>query len=302
MAIVNFENLPSENTPLTGGASGNLNVMQENGTTHGSDTKLGYSQSFLNDHIVNISNEVDEDYRVNIIYSNNMINIETNTDNYYLDSTGTPQSNSSWYYTDYIKVEEGQKIYITGNLTATAGSGVYMCFYNSSKAFVSSLAYANYKEDNTMINIPSGVSYLRMSGRIENESTAKIYIPPAIYVDNEEIYNQNIMNYSTGEIKIGTWIDGKPLYRKTVSCGALPNNTSKTINTNINNISRVVRIYGYSFNGTSTFFPLPHSNPNPVSLSFYKENNTNGITIQTTIDRSSFTETYVSIEYTKTTD
>lgn len=80
MAYVNFKNSPSEETPLTGGATGNLNVMQENGTSHGTDTKLGYAQSFLNDHIINVSNEVDEDYIVNFIKGKNLFdeNIITN--------------------------------------------------------------------------------------------------------------------------------------------------------------------------------------------------------------------------------
>jgi hypothetical protein len=35
-------------------------------------------------------------------------------------------------------------------------------------------------------------------------------------------------NYSTSEVATGeTWIDGKPIYRKIIDCGALPNATTK---------------------------------------------------------------------------
>lgn len=49
---------------------------------------------------------------------------------------------------------------------------------------------------------------------------------------NTEAYSQSYVNnlttYSTAETRIGTWIDGKPLYRKVVYISSLPNNTMTT--------------------------------------------------------------------------
>lgn len=163
-------------------------------------------------------------------------------------------------------------------------NGNYVAIGSDEETDISKL-FINLEEDGSAV-----------SEVIDSLSGNEIDLAPSVHAVNERF------TYSTDEQVIGIWL-GKPLYRKTVSCGVLPNNTSKTINTNIANISRVVRMYGYSFNGTNTFFPIPHSNPNPVSLSFFNaSNDNNGITIQTTIDRSGFTETYVTIEYTKTTD
>ena len=43
--------------------------------------------------------------------------------------------------------------------------------------------------------------------------------------------------YSTTEQAIGTWIDGKTIYRKVVSCGTLPDKTDKNVAHGLNNNS-----------------------------------------------------------------
>ena len=45
-------------------------------------------------------------------------------------------------------------------------------------------------------------------------------------------------NYSTTERLVGKWINGKPIYRKTISIDALPNNTFGSYPTNISNIEK----------------------------------------------------------------
>ena len=46
------------------------------------------------------------------------------------------------------------------------------------------------------------------------------------------LLNQKL-NYYIEEVEVGKWIDGKPIYRKVIECGNLPNNTSKTVFCNI---------------------------------------------------------------------
>lgn len=107
--------------------------------------------------------------------------------------------------------------------------------------------------------------------------------------------------YSTNEIVIGRWKDNKPIYRKTIDCGALPNNCGNIIPHNILNIDNIVKIYGWSKRQTdNVFLPLPHNAYNNTSVSLYASKD--GITIVTYTDRASFSETYVTLEYTKTTD
>lgn len=107
--------------------------------------------------------------------------------------------------------------------------------------------------------------------------------------------------YSTNEIVIGRWKDNKSIYRKTIDCGALPNNCGNIIPHNILNIDNIVKIYGWSKRQTdNVFLPLPHNAYNNTSVSLYASKD--GITIVTYTDRASFSETYVTLEYTKTTD
>ena len=192
MAYVNFKNSPSEETPLTGGATGNLNVMQENGTSHGTDTKLGYAQSFLNEHIINVSNEVDEDYRVNFIKGKNLFNLNDITNGYYLDDNGQPQEQSnSWYTNYYIKVEPNTNYTFSGGGTAKR-----VCYYQSNKTFISRTTSTNASYT---ITTPNNCYYVRISNanstsnvQFEKGSTATTYEPynRSIYVDNEEIYSK----------------------------------------------------------------------------------------------------------------
>lgn len=53
--------------------------------------------------------------------------------------------------------------------------------------------------------------------------------------------------HSTNEQVVGTWINGKPLYRKVVPFGALPNNTYKEIKLNTTGAAyiRIVKIDAY---------------------------------------------------------
>ena len=108
-------------------------------------------------------------------------------------------------------------------------------------------------------------------------------------------------DYSTDEKIVGTWIDGKPLYQKTIDCGALPNATSKEIAHGISNFDICATIFGIAKNPTSGgVIPLPlvqNDGNNAMDISLFC-NQTN-IYIVTTSDRSSVTKSYVTIQYTK---
>ena len=54
-------------------------------------------------------------------------------------------------------------------------------------------------------------------------------------------YVNNSNSYSTNEIKTGgKWIDGKPIYRKVVDIGTLPDTTYKSVLHNIQNLNKVL--------------------------------------------------------------
>ena len=107
----------------------------------------------------------------------------------------------------------------------------------------------------------------------------------------------NLSNYSTTETLIGTWIDGKALYRKVYNFGTLPDTTSATINSDLNNV-KIVKIYGYAVASNNTTIPLPYPTPSTnfiVSLNYTSDNKIN---IETGSDRTGYNG-FVILEYTK---
>ena len=117
----------------------------------------------------------------------------------------------------------------------------------------------------------------------------------------EEVDNPNV--YSTEEKVVGEWF-GKPLYRKIIDVGQLPNAGAKFVNHEIGNIDSFVTIRGIVTNGTN-FFPLPYSYSSPSSnaaqYSITLYSNKLQIAIETGSDRTSYSGK-VKLEYTKTTD
>lgn len=105
--------------------------------------------------------------------------------------------------------------------------------------------------------------------------------------------------YSTDEKMIGQWVDGKPLYAKTISCGALPNiSTVVRQNTGVSNIEMCVVMDGVAISPTLhriKTFPLD-------GMDYGYDSQNNQIIISSEADYTAYTESYVTINYTKTTD
>lgn len=106
--------------------------------------------------------------------------------------------------------------------------------------------------------------------------------------------------HSTTEKVVGCWVDGRPVYQKTISFGALPNTTTKSVAHGVSNIGNVIDSFGWaSINGT--YYDIPHVDANTTNDVQVSVSTTN-INITTASDLSSATTAYVTIRYTKTTD
>lgn len=115
----------------------------------------------------------------------------------------------------------------------------------------------------------------------------------------EELKESNI--YSTEEKVIGKWIDGKPVYRKVIDTGTLPDSVGKQIPHNISNVNQIINIKGYAYRSSDNIYlPLPHATYDNTAISCYADRTE--ITIVTYTNRTSFKTSYVILEYTKTTD
>ena len=127
-----------------------------------------------------------------------------------------------------------------------------------------------------------------------------------IYVADEEGNNLISLThcYSTNEIRIGYWIDNKPIYRKVIHISSLPNNYYTDVSHNISNVDEIVGIKGI-MRTLSNHITTP-LNMSGTSL-LYGENTVcvradrTKIQIGTTTDYSA-NEAYITLDYTKTTD
>lgn len=116
--------------------------------------------------------------------------------------------------------------------------------------------------------------------------------------------------YSTVETRIGTWIDGKPLYRK-VFTGDGP--TSANVwtlipNSSISDIDAIVRLYGSLSDDRGVTYTIPVANGQSSCIVVYSKqylpNSGLRVGVSLNANASSFLnlQVYAMIEYTKTTD
>lgn len=109
------------------------------------------------------------------------------------------------------------------------------------------------------------------------------------------------LSYSTSETNTGkTWIDGKPIYRKVVDLGALPNNTMKNVTHGITNIDTVTDYYGVAKSGSNTTLKIPYvATETTDTIAMYVS--AINVAVKTKQDMSAYSG-YAVIEYTKTTN
>lgn len=159
------------------------------------------------------------------------------------------------------------------------------------------------------------VTYTNIAGNLNIKSTkntggsqAHNNIQPSLIVnyiikakyDTQTVQDLNI--YSLDEHRIGTWVNGKPLYRKTVDTGSIPNGTGKFIPHGISNIQTVTSLHGIAFDpiGRSRvnlpYTEIEASHAIPLFIDDTR------IVINTISNMSKYTESFITVEYTKTTD
>ena len=111
--------------------------------------------------------------------------------------------------------------------------------------------------------------------------------------------------YSTAEVNTGkTWIDGKPIYRKSYAVAAFPDKGFVNVPLNISNLGQVVDYYGIASNGTNTI-RVPYYSVDGDAYGIQMSVSENSTLVLKTNtdpevggDRSDFSGT-VTVEYTK---
>jgi hypothetical protein len=278
MKKITFENLPSTKTPVN---SSNLNQVQNNiENVFNGEESMG---SIVVEDVTckNLCNGIRQGY--------------------YLTIAGTSFGRTATDNGLVIEVEENTDYTIS---TTDIQTRYRIAFTNTLLSIGSSSSdtYNALTKDGTKESITrnSGTyKYLIVDAadplkiQVEKGEVASKFVP------HKEFNNKQI--YSTNEQVIGTWIDGKPLYRKVVDCGALPNNTTKTVPSGISNVADMVKISGFSKDASGGCLPMPFvSTTSPVAVSYNASNNQ--ISITTSQNRTNYISTSIILEYTKTTD
>ena len=111
---------------------------------------------------------------------------------------------------------------------------------------------------------------------------------------------KQLNTYSINEIKVGTWIDGKPLYRKVLSISQLARNTQELISHNINDVDFIYVKMFMAYKPSSHYSrPLMFSE-NPSNC--YVQANRTYFEYKLYDFDTANTMAYAILEYTKTTD
>lgn len=117
--------------------------------------------------------------------------------------------------------------------------------------------------------------------------------------------------YSTAEQVVGKWVDGRPLYQKTIDTGAMPSTLSgttyyKAVAHNIADMDFATSVEGFAVKTDYTVCVFPYiivraDNNNISGWSAYATRSE--VRIQANANHSAtYTKTYVTIKYVKTTD
>lgn len=138
-----------------------------------------------------------------------------------------------------------------------------------------------------------------------NAKQDKLIAGTGIEITDENTINNIQGNYSTKEVKIGKWIDGKPLYRRIYnfalpSCGT--SGTAVIESHTINNAKFSFIEFGYIYSDFITA-PMPYfTRQNPSYNMGYDLTTPTNLRIWNSFKDWNSARILVSILYTKTTD
>lgn len=150
-------------------------------------------------------------------------------------------------------------------------------------------------------NATIGVKYVTLQYTKTNDTPwSGKFVPQGYgYVSSGDIYSEQ-------ERQVGVYIDGKPLYQKTIDFGALPNATTKSVAHSVSDLDIICDMQVIAYNigeNDSTFLPIPmlFSTQSVSANSTISVNKTN-VTITSGTNLSMYDNAKVTIKYTKTTD
>lgn len=271
---VNWEDLPSTNTPINATNLNNMDAaIKEN------DDKLTGVKGINNPIYAN-------DFRCK-----NMFN-PANRENYvYIDTDGSRKSNGMSFNSRYIKVEPSTDYVISGRTSWTTEA-----YYTSNKTFIS-------RGSGNQFTTPSNCEYIIMMGtpseadsiQLEPGTTATTFVPHKAFGET---------NYTLFEQVVGTWLDGKPLYRRTYQTTTPSSENAASWVQNISNLNfDYINIVGGNIYDTSNFTSPLNNFISTSNFSSCWIGRTDKAIEMIVVGSARVSKTcYITVEYTKTTD
>lgn len=106
-------------------------------------------------------------------------------------------------------------------------------------------------------------------------------------------------SYSTSETPTSQrWVNGKIIYKKTIAFGSLPNSASKDVAHGIADLDFIIKYEGMAYSGSS-YFMLPLVSVSSLAAGVQTTVSKSAINITTGQDRSMFSQTFITLYYTK---
>lgn len=136
-------------------------------------------------------------------------------------------------------------------------------------------------------------------GKIYQNNKEVNLIANSVVSENIHIPIENLFKYSTDEIPIGIWHNGKTIYRKVILISSYPGGSVEKQYNVSSSMDECINIYGIGkHTGTSYHIPLTFHNkdiPETYSSICYIRQSTGQISLKTTWPFNG----YVVVEYTK---
>lgn len=134
-------------------------------------------------------------------WSNNLFDKDNTLDGYEINSaTGGVQVNSAWFISDYIKVNQNDKIFLSGKSIGNSN-----CFYDRNKKYLGKVDL-----NSGLITVPdnSSICYLRFNGLLTEKDNIMLeygtsrteyqpYVEPQIFIKNSNDVYEKFTDNST---------------------------------------------------------------------------------------------------------
>lgn len=160
--------------------------------------------------------------------------------------------------------------------------------------------YVDEAVDNAEVDLTDYYTKEEVNKLKQNKVLSGVDAPTDELGEDGDVYYQLYTDdYSTDEEKIGKWIDGKTIYRKTIKITNIKTQTETSLPIDIDDVERILKIDGCVYNGTYGI-PINFSNTTSASYSNWAYYRYASKDIYYKFYWG--TEAYIVLEYTKTTD